>query len=218
LRELIHQCEVGISKIGKKSNYTEQPFGYIGKGLKKTKTKTKAKKIGRGLSPIQIISDDNHHEKKTSKRQVNTQDKNKKVFGNYFIDLKLLKSNILALKYVKNGNVVTNMGQVYLKDEVKPVIMDLINTGTYRQDEFNKLQGIDKRLLVKLGKYLKIDIDNSVDANEFQKEFQILLGERDSGNDNPLIIKKLKQYVLIALQEGMMTRSAAYQMLIELSL
>jgi hypothetical protein len=62
-----------------------------------------------------------------------------------------------------------------------------------------------------------IPIQDDLDA-QFQKEYEILLGEFNSGNDSPEVKKSLKRYVVEGLNEGKLNRHQAYFLLYQLSL
>jgi hypothetical protein len=61
-----------------------------------------------------------------------------------------------------------------------------------------------------------MDIDDETD--NFQINFEILLGEVESGNNSPLVMRKLKQFILQAINEGRITKNHGYSLLVEYSL
>jgi len=64
-----------------------------------------------------------------------------------------------------------------------------------------------------------LDIDINDDSEkEFQRQFEIVRGEFESGNNSPQIKSTLKQYVIQALRENKIARNEAYLLLYELSL
>ena len=77
----------------------------------------------------------------------------------------------------------------------------------------------DKRLVKRFAKCVKmsLDLDDDLDK-EFQKEYEILLGEYQSGNDSPEIKSKLKRFVVQAIQENLIPRHQAMMLLFQLSL
>jgi hypothetical protein len=143
-------------------------------------------------------------------------DKNKKVYGKYYIYLKNLRKNVLSVKYVKTNNVVQKMKAQIITNDVKNIIKDIIITNNYDKIKFSKLDTKDKRIIINLSKYLDMDIDDETD--DFQTNFEILLGEVESGNNSPLVIRKLKQFILQAINEGRITKNHGYSLLVEYSL
>jgi hypothetical protein len=184
---------------------------FTGKGLKSKKGKGLA-----GKSKKEIINDLYRNNIKFGFGVTPTDDKNKKVYGKYYIDLKNLRKNILAVKYVKTNNVVQKMKAQIITNDVKNMIKDIIITGTYDKIKFSKIDAKNKRIIINLSKYMDIEIEDETD--DFQTNFQIILGEVESGNNSPIVIRKLKQYILQAINEGRITKNHGYSLLVEYSL
>jgi hypothetical protein len=52
----------------------------------------------------------------------------------------------------------------------------------------------------------------------YQKNYEVLLGQINSGQNNPLVKNELKQYILRAISEGLIPKSQGYTKLFELSI
>ncbi len=62
------------------------------------------------------------------------------------------------------------------------------------------------------------DIDMSEFDTAYQNHYEILVGEINSGNNNPTIKRELKEYILRAISEGLIPRAQGLTKLFELSL
>jgi hypothetical protein len=162
-------------------------------------------------------------EKSTNDKQVNvivkTDEEKKKVFGKYYIDLKHFKNNILTVKYLKSTNVVPNFKSIIMNSSIKPIINEMMDLKYIDKIKYEKLSGDEKRLINNLAKFMNIknDLKKSTD-DEFQKQYEILLGEVVAGNDSPIIKTQLRKYILQAINEGLLTRNCGYNLLVELKL
>ena len=61
-------------------------------------------------------------------------------------------------------------------------------------------------------------VTDDTDEQDFQKKYEILLGEYNSGNNNPEIVKQLKSYILQAMNEHLMPKSQGLYLMHQLSL
>jgi hypothetical protein len=52
----------------------------------------------------------------------------------------------------------------------------------------------------------------------YQLNYEVLLGQMNSGQNNPVVKKQLKQYILRAITENIIPKAQGYNMLFELSL
>jgi hypothetical protein len=52
----------------------------------------------------------------------------------------------------------------------------------------------------------------------YQLNYEVLLGQVNSGQNNPVVKKELKQYILRAITENIIPKAQGYNMLFELSL
>jgi hypothetical protein len=138
--------------------------------------------------------------------------------GKFFLDKAKLENNILALKYKSTRNTHPNLRLQRISTDVKDVIMDIIK-GEYDDRLFRKLKPVEKQLINNLVRICHMPIE--LDPNEtkrFQQQYELLLGEFRSGNDNKELKAKLKEYILYGLNEGKIRKHEAYDTLYELSL
>ncbi len=135
----------------------------------------------------------------------------------YYIDKKLLGKNILSVKYASNGNIHPKFKQVFISDNLKSVLKDYIDDDKVEDENMKKLQKEEKRLLSNIMELTGDEKATKYKDNEFDEEFKILLGEIRAGNDNPDLKKQLKKYILVALQEGKLSKSVAFDLMLELN-
>ena len=105
----------------------------------------------------------------------------------------------------------------HISNDVKEVITDLIYD-RFDNRLFEKLPEGDRRLVKRVIKAFSLDVglkDNT--EEEYRRQFEVVLGEFQAGNNSPLIKNKLKQFVIESLESGFITRRQSWQILFELS-
>eukprot|EP00596_Hydrurales_sp_CCMP1899_P003055 CAMPEP_0119051558 /NCGR_PEP_ID=MMETSP1177-20130426/73133_1 /TAXON_ID=2985 /ORGANISM="Ochromonas sp, Strain CCMP1899" /LENGTH=81 /DNA_ID=CAMNT_0007030799 /DNA_START=376 /DNA_END=621 /DNA_ORIENTATION=+ len=77
----------------------------------------------------------------------------------------------------------------------------------------------DQRIISTFVRMMKIpDIDMKVFDEAYQLNYEILLGQVNSGQNNPIVKREIKEYILRAISEGLIPKSQGYNKLFELSL
>jgi hypothetical protein len=181
------------TKLKYKSLIEERQFE--GKGLKRRKI------LGRGIPPKSRNPD---------KYELNN--------GKFTIDLEKLRRNILSVSYSSCRASIPSLKKELISNDVKDIITDIIN-GNYNAKLFNKMKQDDQRLVSTFVRAVKIpDIDMTEFDKAYQNHYEILLGEINSGNNNPSIKRELKEYILRAISEGLIPKSQGLTKLFELSL
>ena len=136
----------------------------------------------------------------------------------FYVDLNKLEDVILVLKYASNDSSVPHLKTQQIGEKAKEIIEDILND-KFDERIYKLLTNEDKRLVRRFIKSTKLDIDINDDSQkEFQRQFEIVRGEFESGNNSPQIKSVLKQYVIEALRENKIARNEAYLLLYELSL
>jgi hypothetical protein len=136
----------------------------------------------------------------------------------FYVDLNKLQDGILVLKYASNDSSVPHLKTTQLTEKAKEIIEDILKN-KFDERIYKLLTNEDKRLVRRFIKSTKLDIDlNDESEKEFQRQFEIVRGEFESGNNSPQIKSALKQYVIEALRENKIARNEAYLLLYELSL
>ena len=136
----------------------------------------------------------------------------------YAIDIKQLKKNVLALKYLKNANNHATFKPIDISDHFKSIIEHNILKGQkVSKADFETLSITEKRVLKRLYQFLKMDLGIDDHKDNFQKEFEVAYGSFLAGNDNKQLKKELKEYIKIARHEAIISKEEANKMLQKLS-
>ena len=177
----------------------------VGKGLSKGKIKfvnTKAI-FGRGISP-------------TSKENLDniTLDTNK----NIYIELSKLKNNnILSIKYKSNHNNHPKFTQQRISQNLSDIIQDIINKKL--DDRLLKTLNSDEKIILdhflRIFKIKDIVVDKK-ELENFNNQFDVLMGEISSGNNNPEVKQQLKQFVYRAVKLGRIKKSEGIELLLQI--
>ena len=133
---------------------------------------------------------------------------------------KLNDENILSVKYSKTDAPVQKLKSIRITDELKQIINDVLDN-SYNKRLYDKLDMNDKRIFNQFIHVVRlqdeIPIDNHIDE-DFLKNYQVLLGQFQSGNNAPEIKEGLKKHVLQGLGLGNINKGEAYFLLYQLSL
>ena len=141
----------------------------------------------------------------------------KKIINGKYIDLGKLKNNVICIRYVKTGTLIPTVKVQNISSNVKEVVEDIIND-KFDKRLYEKLAINDKRLIKRIADAFKLDIDtNDHTDEEYQRQFEIVIGEWRAGNTSPAIKSKLKQYVTESLESGKIPRREAFNLLFELA-
>jgi hypothetical protein len=143
---------------------------------------------------------------------------NRAFINNKYVDLNKLKDNILCVKYTNNDTFVRNLKNQKITEKTKKIIADIISE-KFNKNEFEKLKPNEKRIVKKFVKNMKMTLDlQDQDDDDFERKFEILKGEYESGNSNPEIKKELKKYILVAMEDDKIGNAEGMRMLFHLSL
>jgi hypothetical protein len=138
--------------------------------------------------------------------------------GKFTLDLDKLKRNILSVTYSSCRAVIPSLKKEHISNDVKNMITDIVE-GKYNASFFNKMKQDDQRIVSNFVRVLKIpDIDMSEFDEAYQLHYEVLLGEINSGNNNPALKRELKEYILRAITENLIPKSQGLTKLFELSL
>jgi hypothetical protein len=138
--------------------------------------------------------------------------------GKFTLDLDKLKRNILSVTYSSCRAVIPSLKKEHVSNDVKNMILDIVE-GKYNANLFNKMKQDDQRIVSNFVRVLKIpDINMSEFDAGYQLHYEVLLGQVNSGQNNPAIKRELKEYILRAITEQLIPRSQGLTKLFELSL
>ena len=119
--------------------------------------------------------------------------------------------------YVSTCAMIPTVKVQKISNDVKEIIEDIINE-KYDKRLYEKLTLNEKRLIKRIVTALKLVIDvHDKSDDEYQRQFEITLGEYRAGNNSSLIRNKLKQYVMESMESGHLPRREAFKIMFELA-
>lgn len=141
-------------------------------------------------------------------------------FGNLFIDAKKLKKNNLSVTY-KNGQKVAGIRNTMISENLKKVFTKKkINTKKVVLSEMEKL--FLQQLVHKSDAEITLSKSNLIkgmgmtNVTDLKKQLNILMGERDCGNNSPKIVQEIQQVIQQLLYLGKITNKQAKAFMAEL--
>ena len=136
--------------------------------------------------------------------------------NNFTIDMDKLNKYILSVKYTSCRAMVSSLKPEKISDDVKAVILDVLEK-KYNSKLFDKLITDDQRINSTLVRTLKIpNINMDTFDKKYWGEYEILLGEVNSGNSNAKVKIQLKQYILRGISENLIPRAFGLNQILHL--
>jgi hypothetical protein len=127
--------------------------------------------------------------------------------GKFGLDMQKLRRNILSITYSSCRASIPSLKRENISNDVKNIITDIVQD-KYNANLFNKMKPDDQRILSTFVRTMKIEnIDMRKFDEAYQKNYEILLGQVSSGQNNPLVKRELKEYILRAITEGLIPKS-----------
>jgi hypothetical protein len=165
---------------------------------------------GRGLNKRRIVGRGMIQSEPDNRVELNN--------GKFVINMDELGRNVLNVKYASSRASIPSMKREGISNDVKNVIVDIVK-GKYNPIKFNKMKSDDQRIVSTFVRNMKIpNIDMSEWEEAYQRNYEVLLGQLNSGQNNPAVKRELKQYIMRAITEGIISRNQGYNQLFELSL
>lgn len=145
-------------------------------------------------------------------------------FGKYAISMPQLQKGILTTRYMTSGSPIQTLPPMKITPDFADFMETFIETEHLDEKRLNKLPADEKRLFAKLingsglyGKY-KVKINKSKEEDDEEKRFHLVKGMFIAGNDNPQVIKELKQLIIKFMADGRIPRSQGQDLLLQLVL
>jgi hypothetical protein len=145
----------------------------------------------------------------------NSQDLPEKVpFGSNILFLKkLFLKNILSIQN-KHNTKINGFNNVHVSDNFVKIIMNLLKNVMFTHDELNKLTNGERILLDNLLTLSELNKkfvtgSNTNSLNQLKKEYEILIGEIEAGNNNELLKKKLYNTLMKFVHFGALSQIQA---------
>lgn len=142
-------------------------------------------------------------------------------FGRYVIHLPSLKKQILNIKH-KCISTIMSLPPRPISKDIQALVYDILEHGRLTPKIYSSLSREDKQYIdcvltkAQLDEKLGIQMDRQ-EQREDIKRFELLRGEMMAGNDAEEIRKELKMYLLRFMNDGILPRHKATQLLIELA-
>lgn len=147
-----------------------------------------------------------------------------KEFGKYAISEPQLSKGILSMRYMSNGCTIPTLPSMKISEEFADFLDEFLETQHLDKKRLEKLSADEKRVFTKMingsglyGKY-KIRLMKSPEEAEEEKRFNLVRGIYISGNDNPEILKELKQFIIKFMGDGRISRKEGTDLLLQLSI
>ena len=135
----------------------------------------------------------------------------------YMVNMDELEyKNIIVLKYVRNRNIHSKYKQKQVSDEVKSILMELLLKETFNHKAYEKLTNLDKIVIYDFLNACHVDVGLLSIEEDKQKVYDTLLGEYQSGNNNPQIIAELRSIIVNAIENREIEVQKGLVMLTEL--
>jgi hypothetical protein len=135
-------------------------------------------------------------------------------FGDKFlIDINRLKSNYVNLIYEKTKLKHPNISTAYITNDLKNIILDIINNNKINDTKINLLDINEKKYLIDLLKKTKIIdklnlhylLEDATKKSNLDR-FNVLIGEWNIGNRNQRIKDDLLKLLNVLLNDKMITK------------
>ena len=145
-------------------------------------------------------------------------------FGNYVISLNSLKKGILHVRYPSGANI-PHFPKQLISSILRKILNDLLFEKSFNEQDYDELDVMEQKMFDDLISLCKADKKNGImlykhkkysdqDRDADVKRFNILRGELIAGNDNPSIIKELKQLLFKLMSQKCISR-AEYNKIME---
>jgi hypothetical protein len=183
----------------------EKATGVTGSGLKRRRI------TGRGSPERDSGSESESDEEVTS---------GKKMFlnkGKFAVNMDKLRHNILHVYYVSSRASIPSLKRENISSDTRDVLLDIL-ANKYNDKLFNKLKPDEQRLISTFVRVMKIPIDMKEFDDSYQKNYEVLTGVINAGNNNPKVKAELKLYILRGISENLIPKAQGQLMLYNLSL
>jgi uncharacterized protein YozE (UPF0346 family) len=194
-----------LVKIARRVGYNQATGETVGSGMGQRRRIT-----GRG-SPERGESDEESDEEVSN---------GKKMFlngGKFAVNMEKLRKNILHVYYVSSRASIPSLKRENISSDTRDVLLDIL-ANKYNDKLFNKLKPDEQRLISTFVRTMKFPIDMKEFDDAYQKNYDVLMGEVNAGNNNPKVKAELKLYILRGISENLIPKAQGQLMLYNLSL
>jgi hypothetical protein len=142
-------------------------------------------------------------------------------FGRFLINVALLKKNTLRVIYGKSYINVSGIKTTLISNEVKYILLDLVNYKKMNQSDYNNLNADDKLLLnnvlrkSKVAEILNLELKDPLD--EKIKRWEMISASLLAGNNNPTLIGEAKDILKVLLENDRISQPKFKSLMLELN-
>lgn len=134
----------------------------------------------------------------------------------YLINSSDLKNGYLNIK-LPSKRPMKNFNREKISRPLQELILKTIDN-EYDLKEFMKLKPNDRRVFKRFNSNLKLGLDVNDEDNEFEKRYEVLIGQLQSGNNAPQLKREIRLYLIEAVKSGLITRNQLLEELVLLGL
>ena len=145
-----------------------------------------------------------------------------KEFGKYLLHIPSLKKGILNLKFPSFASIPT-VKQTTLSRDLLDLIVDLMETNQVNKRLYTRMSKEDQDFFYTIAQKAGIDqtLGLGIRVNETHKNdmerFNLVRGQVIAGNNNPEVLRELKQYIVKFMRDGTMSKHQGNDLLFEIS-
>ena len=134
---------------------------------------------------------------------------------NLYIPKHKFNNGILEVRYKKNKHLIQELKPLKMGKGLQNAIYSkLVNN---KDLSLNSLSQQEKRVYDMLLKKFGHKVDNS-EYKEIHNKFEVLIGEINSGNDNPKIKQQLRSLLIYCMKTHILTRDQVLEYFLEYNL
>ena len=164
----------------------------IGTGLKKKNIRFVMRGTGSGEAEEEV-------EVKRVPKMSTTKNRYAKL-NKFVINYDDLNKGILNLKYEKSMVRHPRMYKQKISSELQDILLDIVEYSTFEKSKFRRMTEPDKSLLRVFCDICHINI-NEFSFDDIQKQYEILIGQRASGNNSPVLARQLIRLITEGIVE-----------------
>jgi hypothetical protein len=143
-------------------------------------------------------------------------------FGKYLLHVPSLKRGILNLKFPSFASIPT-LKQTPLSRDLLELISDLIETNELNKRLYSRMSQEDQDYFYTIAQKAEIDqtLGMGIRVNDTHRKemerFTLLRGQIIAGNNNPEVLREMKQYIVKFMRDGTMNKHQGTDLLFEIS-
>ena len=197
MTEILSKEEINNELVSLGGEEQSTKTAAIAEMLKKYKPIPKVKKIGKGLAMNCIYI-------------------NK---AKYYLEGDELKNNNIVIKSANTKKILNQFKPVMKVSKGLSELILYTTKNNFNKEDYDKLSKTEKGIFKRFIKVTKtkVDLEDDEEDELNNKRFHILMGEIQAGNNNPELIKEVRQYAVKGFNEGKLSCHQMNNILLDLS-